>query len=59
MARTIIDLQYCQVFLPEPVTRLNGQLDWYSFEYPTHECVDRPELPCPACEAARISVRAA
>jgi hypothetical protein len=39
MARTIIDLQYCQVFLPEPVTRLNGQLDWYSFEYPTHECV--------------------
>jgi hypothetical protein len=25
---------------------------WRSGKFPLHECVDRPELPCPACEAA-------
>lgn len=25
---------------------------WRSAKFPLHECVDRPELPCPACEAA-------
>jgi hypothetical protein len=25
---------------------------WRSGRFPLHECVDRPELPCPACEAA-------
>jgi len=23
----------------------------YQILYPAHECVDRPHLPCPACEA--------
>jgi hypothetical protein len=31
----------------------------YSSLYPAHECVDRPELPCPACEAAQRSPIAA
>ena len=28
----------------------------YQILYPAHECVDRPHLPCPACE--RIALRA-
>jgi len=28
----------------------------YKVRYPAHECVDRPNLPCPACE--RDSLRA-
>jgi len=24
--------------------------------YPAHECVDRPELPCPACEKDALRV---
>jgi hypothetical protein len=28
----------------------------YQILYPAHECVDRPHLPCPACE--RTALRA-
>jgi len=30
---------------------------WRSGKFPLHECVDQPELPCPACIAASKSLR--
>jgi hypothetical protein len=32
------------------------ELRGYQILYPAHECVDRPHLPCPACD--RIALRA-